>query len=228
MSNRLPVLAAMIREAHDSARMAARFSAERAIEAGHLLLEAKLAVGHGNWLPWLKQNVGLSERTAQGYMRLARLGMKSATVADLGLRATLTRVGRRKAKLPAFLPGTYVRLVNGPEVSSELGFDSPSGRIWHETEMHLWSRQSGFIECLWFWAPDMSWHPKYDGRRHVIGAHLGQPCPIAEIKQKVEGIFDLENFTPLRLVHGSDLSFLSRLMSELPAPTASVQAFYVE
>jgi hypothetical protein len=228
MSNRLPVLAAMIREAHDAARIAARFSAERAIEAGNLLIEAKATIGHGHWLPWLKQHVGVSERTAQGYMRIARLGLKSATVADLGLRATLVRLGRRKAKLPHFRPGTYMRLINGPEVTDELRLDSLSGRTWHETELHLWSRNEDSIECLWFWAPDMSWHPRYDGKRHIIGAHLGQPSPIAEVRHKVEGIFELEEFTVLKLIQGSDLCFLNRLLSELPAPTSSVQAFNVE
>jgi hypothetical protein len=42
-----------------------------AIRAGELLLEAKAAVGHGEWLPWLEANFPGSERTARNYMRLA-------------------------------------------------------------------------------------------------------------------------------------------------------------
>jgi hypothetical protein len=44
----------------------------RALEAGELLTKAKDIVGHGKWLPWLKDNCpNLPERTAQEYMWLA-------------------------------------------------------------------------------------------------------------------------------------------------------------
>jgi hypothetical protein len=67
-----PDLAARIRTAHDAVRRSLGDALRHATEAGRLLLEAKSAVGHGGWLPWLKENCGLSERTAQVYMRLAR------------------------------------------------------------------------------------------------------------------------------------------------------------
>ncbi len=85
--NRLAVLAANIRDAHAGVREAARTAAERAIDAGRMLTEAKALLKHGQWLPWLKDHCQLSERTAQLYMRVAKLGLKSETVADLGLRA---------------------------------------------------------------------------------------------------------------------------------------------
>src|SRR5215212_4004540 len=97
-NNRLAVLAEEIREAHDVCR--ASTAAERAVETGRLLIEAKSALPHGAWLPWLREHVGISERLAQGYMRLTRLGLKSATIADLGIRATLARAARRKMPLP--------------------------------------------------------------------------------------------------------------------------------
>ena len=83
---RLVALAADIRAAHDGVQAAARTAADRAIEAGHALLEAKKLLKHGAWLPWLRDQCGVSERSAQIYMHIARLGLKSATVADLGLR----------------------------------------------------------------------------------------------------------------------------------------------
>lgn len=52
---------------------------------GALLIEAKRQVLHGDWLPWLKDHFGNSERTANNYMNAARLLAKSATVADLKL-----------------------------------------------------------------------------------------------------------------------------------------------
>lgn len=61
----------------DVANIAARINAaraiERAIEAGDLLLRVKAALPHGAWLPWLSEYCpGISPRTAQGYMRVAR------------------------------------------------------------------------------------------------------------------------------------------------------------
>jgi Protein of unknown function (DUF3102) len=86
-SNRLPVLAAEIRKAHADVQEAAKTAAEHAITAGHALIEAKSLVKHGEWLPWLREHCALAERTAQLYMRIAASGLKTATVADLGLQA---------------------------------------------------------------------------------------------------------------------------------------------
>jgi hypothetical protein len=87
MSNRLPILAAQIAAAHIGALDAAKTAAERAIEAGHALIEAKSLVKHGEWLPWLKGHCHISERSAQFYMKIAKLGLKSETVAFLGIKA---------------------------------------------------------------------------------------------------------------------------------------------
>lgn len=90
-SNRLPELAASISAAHANVQKSAEQMAEQAIAAGRLLIEAKASVGHGGWLPWLKENVGISERTARRYMQLANAGIKSATVADLGIVGAVAR-----------------------------------------------------------------------------------------------------------------------------------------
>ncbi|QKC83943.1 DUF3102 domain-containing protein [Mesorhizobium sp. NZP2077] len=87
LSNRLPVLAAQIAEAHIGALDAAKTAAERAIEAGHALIEAKSLVKHGEWLPWLKGHCHISERSAQFYMKIAKLGLKSEMVSFLGIKA---------------------------------------------------------------------------------------------------------------------------------------------
>jgi hypothetical protein len=89
-TNRLPVLAEEVREALAGVREAAKAGTEFAIEAGRALIEAKSLLRHGEWLPWLRQHCRLPERTAQLYMHIASLvddrGLKSATVADLGIR----------------------------------------------------------------------------------------------------------------------------------------------
>jgi hypothetical protein len=71
-SNYLPELAARIRAEHQATADALKSSVEHGIAAGELLIEAKAKVPHGQWLPWLKENCAMSERTAQLYMRLAK------------------------------------------------------------------------------------------------------------------------------------------------------------
>ncbi|MFK4725850.1 hypothetical protein ABIE89_006950 [Bradyrhizobium niftali] len=71
-SNSLADLAARIRVEHEATSDALRSSAEHGMAAGDLLVEAKAKVPHGQWLPWLKDNCAMSERTAQLYMRLAK------------------------------------------------------------------------------------------------------------------------------------------------------------
>lgn len=83
MSNRLPILAAEIRQAHLDTLAAEKTAAERAIAAGEALSEAKALAKHGEWLPFLKA-AGVPERTAQRYMRLAASRLKSDTVTVLG------------------------------------------------------------------------------------------------------------------------------------------------
>ena len=65
-------LAARIRAAHEAAQAGACRVLEDAVRCGELLLEAKRAVGHGRWLPWLAENTGIGARQAQNYMRVAQ------------------------------------------------------------------------------------------------------------------------------------------------------------
>jgi hypothetical protein len=71
-SNSLVDLAHQINEAHRLAMHHAHEAVSQAIACGKMLLEAKSSVPHGQWLPWLRQNVTFGERSAQGYMRLAK------------------------------------------------------------------------------------------------------------------------------------------------------------
>jgi hypothetical protein len=89
MSNRLPFLATEIREAHAAVVASVRTTIERAVTVGKMLIEAKAAVKHGQWGPWL-EGTGLTPRTAQRYMRLADLPPeKYDTVSHLGIRGAL-------------------------------------------------------------------------------------------------------------------------------------------
>lgn len=71
-SNDLAVLASRINSEHDEVVKAVVHGADHAIRAGKLLLEAKIAVRHGDWSEWLATNCRVSERSAQLYMQLAR------------------------------------------------------------------------------------------------------------------------------------------------------------
>jgi ParB family chromosome partitioning protein len=83
-------LAARIRAEHEAAQSALRSAVSHAVEAGKLLMEAKKSVPYGGWEAWVRDSCGFSERTAQGYMRLARLAPEEAQrVALLSLRDAL-------------------------------------------------------------------------------------------------------------------------------------------
>jgi hypothetical protein len=43
----------------------------KAVEVGNLLSEAKAALPHGQWIPWLEKNVNFNARTAQRWMKVA-------------------------------------------------------------------------------------------------------------------------------------------------------------
>jgi hypothetical protein len=60
-------------------------------------------LNHGEWLPWLKENVLFSDRTATNYMRAYdwRHLLKSATISDLNLTRALSFLAQPKRyKLP--------------------------------------------------------------------------------------------------------------------------------
>lgn len=83
-------IAVRIRAEHEAAQASAREAVAHAIRAGELLIEAKAALQHGQFGPWLAANVAFSERTARGYMRLAGLDeAKRQRVADMSLRGAL-------------------------------------------------------------------------------------------------------------------------------------------
>ena len=78
--NRLAALAADIKALEARIRRTAEEIATDAIDAGHKLIEAKAALKHGAWLPWLRQHCAMSERTARlcGPLRSPALGKSRA------------------------------------------------------------------------------------------------------------------------------------------------------
>jgi hypothetical protein len=85
-SNSLADLAHRIRAEHEASGTAIKRGLHHAMAAGDLLLEAKKQIKHGQWLPWLKKQCEIPERTASHYMRLARKRSKIGNVADLTVK----------------------------------------------------------------------------------------------------------------------------------------------
>lgn len=75
----------------------ARYAVVSAIEAGVMLNRAKALAPHGQWNDWLRDNVSVAPRTAQAYMRLARVHPQlsheeAQRVAELPLREAIKAV----------------------------------------------------------------------------------------------------------------------------------------
>ena len=68
---------------------AQRKGGEAVLTIGRCLIEAKGMLPHGEWLPWLAEKVGYSEKTAQNFMRLAREFSNPQAIADLGATKAL-------------------------------------------------------------------------------------------------------------------------------------------
>lgn len=81
------------------------------IEIGKRLNEAKAQLSHGEWLPWLRERVDLSERSAQNFMRLAREYSKNAEIADLGAGKALALLALPECERSAFAAEAHT--VNG-------------------------------------------------------------------------------------------------------------------
>lgn len=62
---------------------------EAILGIGRCLIEAKELLPHGEWLPWLTEQVEFTERQAQRFMRLAREWSNPTALSDLGATKAL-------------------------------------------------------------------------------------------------------------------------------------------
>jgi hypothetical protein len=83
----LPELAAQIRTEVDAADRDWNSALGHAIRAGALPIEAKAAVAHGEWLPWLPAN-GFEQQRASEFMRVAKLPDAGSLPSLRGAQAT--------------------------------------------------------------------------------------------------------------------------------------------
>lgn len=83
LSNTLADLAERVKLASAASKEAERSATAKAMEAGNLLCEAKAATAHGEWKLFLER-ADIHDRQARRLMQLARSGLKSDTVSELG------------------------------------------------------------------------------------------------------------------------------------------------
>ena len=130
-------LAQAIAQEHQAAVGAARSAVKHALKCGELLLEAKATIGHGGWLAWVETNCTFGQRTAQGYMRLARelprLDEANAQrVADLSLRDALAAVAtdtRNIASLPPLAAEQALKEAKGDRLRSAVSRQLTADKI---------------------------------------------------------------------------------------------------
>jgi Protein of unknown function (DUF3102) len=79
-------------------RTETRRIAESIITIGRELIAVKKTLRHGAFAAWVKSECGFSVRSAQNYMRVARLADKNATVAHLPLATSYRLWGRRTTR----------------------------------------------------------------------------------------------------------------------------------
>jgi len=86
---------------HGEIAEAARTSLDKAIRCGEILAGQKASVAHGKWLPWVKENLPFTDRTARNYIRVFehRDAIKSESLSDL--TAAYAMLAAPKAQEPA-------------------------------------------------------------------------------------------------------------------------------
>jgi hypothetical protein len=134
LSNSLADLRDRFKIEHAAVIGALRNSLNCAMAAGDILLEAKLRLKHGQWLPWL-ETCDISERTAQRYMRLARnrpeIESNPTPVSGLGIKGALTLLCAPRDPLAYSLADSAI----------ETAFDSELCEVLEDIDRHSEQRR---------------------------------------------------------------------------------------
>lgn len=78
------------------------------IEIGTRLNEAKEQLGHGDWIPWLRDKAGFSERTAQNLMKIAREYRNPQLVSDLGMKKSVLLLALESGEREEFISAVHM------------------------------------------------------------------------------------------------------------------------
>ena len=134
LSNVLADLAEQVKATNAASEEAARKGVEKALETGRLLIRAKEACAHGDWLHFLER-AGVNERQAQRLMQLARSGLISDTVSDLGgIKGALSFLAGWR--LPDFAEALLItsRAVEEESGEEEAFVGGPVCYVWESAE----------------------------------------------------------------------------------------------
>jgi hypothetical protein len=111
LSNRLPVLAAEIKNANVVFASAQRMTADAVIVMGRCLVEAKGICPHGEWESFLT-STGIAPRTAQRCMRIVRSGIGSDYLRIVGMTTALQEIDEALAVMPPHGEAMFVTYEN--------------------------------------------------------------------------------------------------------------------
>ena len=191
-SNRLAILAAEIRDADGRFRRSSEETAAAALDAGRALIEAKALLPHGGWLPWLRERVAMSERTAQLYMRLSRSGLEIRNVADLGIKAASEAIARKTE--PDHMWGEPMPC--SAPAAGEMVLIQMRGEVCHL--VHIWpSPNPDYFNLLglehsdnehnaWFGRRPAAWNSVRRFVQRGMGYDLGDPGVSLELQTDVD------------------------------------------
>jgi hypothetical protein len=88
-------------------------TAQNIIEIGKRLIEAKQQLQHGEWIPWLREKVDFTERSAQRFMKIAQEFSNTTPVSYLPYTKLLELLQVPDAERDIFLQETH--LIDGQE-----------------------------------------------------------------------------------------------------------------
>lgn len=138
----LDELAEGISREHGEAHALAETATQKALRVGQMLLEAKARLQHGEWLPWLAENVKLSQPQASRYMKLAN----NSCVNNLSNAASVNealRIIGGTATSPKAKPKTL-----GSDEPSRKPVDQPTPKPVTQTEQHSVPSRDKIFESM--------------------------------------------------------------------------------
>lgn len=124
----LDALAGTANEEYHLAAYAARSALEHARRSGDALLRAKELLGHGKFLPWVREHFESSDRTARAFMQIASNWQRVANSEATSLRGALALLQPREPVLPTpmlHIAQRCARIIH-PEIAHLLVLTSPA------------------------------------------------------------------------------------------------------
>jgi hypothetical protein len=133
-SNRLAVLATEIRAAHEDVSRSAKYSAERAVDAGRSLAEAKAdeSIARGRWERWVEQEAGAPYSTAQRYIQMyvavSDQALSIEDISEVGQIGALKAVAREIRRREQAEARSLVNVARGCIIEIQPRADRRQGR----------------------------------------------------------------------------------------------------